>query len=226
LIEVDFERISTQAAYNLQIGSIVPRPVAWVSTVNGSGLPNLAPFSYFNGICSNPPALLFCPVNHPDGREKDTLRNIREIGDFVVNIATESLVFAVNHTAAEYPSEISEFAAAGLTALPGVVVKAPRVAESPIQLECRLIQIVAVGTGGNSGHVVIGRIVYGHFHPTVYQDGRVLLDMLKPIARFAGTTYGPVRDTFDLPRPAIEPSAVDGATACDKTHGNATKTSQ
>jgi flavin reductase (DIM6/NTAB) family NADH-FMN oxidoreductase RutF len=211
LIEVDFERISMQEAYKLQIGSIVPRPVAWVSTVDGSGHPNLAPFSYFNGICSNPPALLFCPVNHADGREKDTLRNIREIGDFVVNIATESLVSAVNHTAAEYPPEISEFSAAGLTALPGVVVRSPRVAESPIQLECRLMQIVDVGAGGNSGHVVIGRIVYGHFDPAVYRDGKVLLHALKPIARFAGTTYGPVRDTFDLPRPAVDPAVVSGS---------------
>jgi len=188
----------------------VPRPVAWVSTVNGANLPNLAPFSYFNGICSNPPALLFCPVNHADGREKDTLRNIREIGDFVVNIATESLVSAVNHTAAEYPSHISEFTAAGLTALPSVVVRSPRVAESPIQLECRLMQIVDVGNGGNSGHVVIGRIVYGHYDSAVYQDGRVLLDALKPIARLAGTTYSPVRETFDLPRPVVDPRAVSG----------------
>ena len=209
LIGVDFERISMQEAYKLQIGSIVPRPVAWVSTVNGNDLPNLAPFSYFNGICSNPPTLLFCPVNHADGREKDTLRNIREIGDFVVNIATESLVAAMNHTAAEYSSDISEFAAAGLTALPGVVVRSPRVAESPIQLECRLMQVVDVGSGGNSGHVVIGRIVYGHFDHAVYQDGKVLLEALKPIARLAGTTYSPVRDTFDLPRPTVDPRAGD-----------------
>ena len=210
MIQVDFERIPLADAYKLQIGSIVPRPVAWVSTISGAGLTNLAPFSYFNGICSNPPALLFCPVNHADGREKDTLRNILEVGDFVVNIATEALVSAVNHTAAEYPAEISEFAAAGLTPLPGVVVRSPRVAESPIHLECRLLQVVDVGHGGNSGHVVIGRIVYGHFAPAVYRDGKIQLDALMPIARLAGTTYCPVRETFDLPRPAVDPR-VTGA---------------
>ena len=98
MIEVDFARITTSEAYKLQIGSIVPRPIAWVSSVSSAGSTNLAPFSYFNGICSNPPALLFCPVNHSDGREKDTLRNIRETGEFVVNVATEDLVHAMNQT--------------------------------------------------------------------------------------------------------------------------------
>jgi flavin reductase (DIM6/NTAB) family NADH-FMN oxidoreductase RutF len=203
LIEIDFRRISTGEAYKLQIGSIVPRPIAWVSTISAQGLPNLAPFSYFNGICSNPPALLFCPVNHPDGREKDTLRNIRETGDFVVNIATEELVGAVNQTAAEYSADVNEFSAGGVTAVASMLVKSPRVVESPIQFECRLLQVVDVGSGGNSGHIVIGQIVYGHFAPTVYSNGKIQLEALKPLARLAGTTYGPVRETFDLPRPTV-----------------------
>ena len=203
LIDIDFTRITSAEAYKLQIGSIVPRPIAWVSTVNAQGLHNLAPFSYFNGICSNPPALLFCPVNHPDGREKDTLRNIRETGEFVVNIATEDLIVPMNQSSGDYPPGRSEFAAAGVTPVAGTVVKAPRVAESPVQFECRLLQIVDVGRGGNAGHVVIGRIVYGHVAPAVYRDGRILLEELKPLARYAGATYGPVRDTFDLPRPVV-----------------------
>lgn len=203
MIEIDFSRIPSSEAYKLQIGSIVPRPVAWVSTISAGGSPNLAPFSYFNGICSSPPALLFCPVSHPDGREKDTLRNVRETGEFVVNIATEDLVAAVNQSAAEYAAEVDEFLAAGVTAVPSVLVKPPRVAESPIQFECRLLQVVDIGTGGNSGHVVMGQIVYGHFAPSVYAEGKIQLAALRPIARLAGTTYGPVRDTFDLPRPKV-----------------------
>ena len=203
MIDIDFTRITSAEAYKLQIGSIVPRPIAWVSTVSAQGLHNLAPFSYFNGICSNPPALLFCPVNHPDGREKDTLRNIRETGEFVVNIATEDLVVPMNQSSGDYPPGLSEFAAAGVTPVAGTVVKVPRVAESPVQFECTLLQIVDVGRGGNAGHVVIGRIVFGHVAPVVYRDGRILLEELKPLARYAGTTYGAVRDTFDLPRPVV-----------------------
>jgi flavin reductase (DIM6/NTAB) family NADH-FMN oxidoreductase RutF len=171
--------------------------------VSPQGLLNLAPFSYFNGICSNPPALLFCPVNHADGREKDTLRNIRETRDFVVNIATEDLVLAVNRTAAEYAADVSEFSMAGVSSVAGVMVKSPRVAESPIQFECRLLQVIDIGSGGNSGHVVIGQIVYGHFAPSVYSGGKILIDALKPVARLAGTTYCPVHETFDLPPPSV-----------------------
>lgn len=203
MIDIDFAGLDVGAAYKLQIGSIVPRPIAWVSTIDRQGIANLAPFSYFNGVCSNPPALLFCPVNHPDGREKDTLRNVRATGEFVVNIASEPLVRVLNQTAAEYPASVDEFAAAGATPIASTIVKAPRVAESPIQFECVLLDVVDVGVGPHAGHVVIGRIVYGHFDPAVYRDGHIALDALKPLARYAGTTYGPVRDTFELPKPTV-----------------------
>jgi flavin reductase (DIM6/NTAB) family NADH-FMN oxidoreductase RutF len=203
-VGIDVSKLPFPEAYKLIIGSIVPRPIAWVSTVNGKGQTNLAPFSFFNGVCSNPPSLLFCPVNHPDGREKDTLKNVRETKQFVVNIASEDLAKAMNQTSGNYPSDISEFKEAGLTPAKSAVVKPPRVLESPINIECELIQVVTVGPGGpGSGSVVIGKIVYMHIFEEAYKDGKILIDKVKPIARLAGASYCPVREIFDLPRPVI-----------------------
>lgn len=202
MIELDVAQLSTQDAYKLMIGAIVPRPIGWISTASANGRHNLAPFSFFTGVCSNPPSLLFCPVDHPDGREKDTLRNIRVTGDFVVNIATESLASQVNQTSADFAPEISEFQMAGLTPLASVKVSAPRVGESPVQFECRLLQIVRVGPGGRgSGHIVIGEIVFMHVAEDVYRDGRILLDRLQPLARLDGKAYCPVREVFELTLP-------------------------
>lgn len=200
--ELDVSKLSVGDAYKLLIGTIVPRPIAWVSTVSANGNRNLAPFSFFNGVCSNPPSLLFCPVNHPDGREKDTLRNIRETGQFVVNTASESVAREMNQTSANYPPTTDEFIEAGVTPSPSKLVKPPRVLESPASFECELIQIIQVGPGGaGSGHVVIGKILFAHFADGVYQDGKIMIDKLQPIARLGGTRYCPVRDIFDLPRP-------------------------
>lgn len=203
--ELDVSTLSVGEAYKLLIGAIVPRPIAWVSTVSEDGVTNLAPFSFFNGVCSNPPSLLFCPVNHPDGREKDTLRNIRQTRQFVVNVASESLVAKMNQTSGDYPPETSEFREVGLTEAACRMVRAPRVAEAPASFECELLQIVDVGPGtAGSGHVVIGKILFAHFADGVYeQGGRVWLERLKPVARLAGASYCPVREVFDLPRPKI-----------------------
>lgn len=204
MTELDVSKLSIADAYKLLIGTIVPRPIAWVSTQSKNGQKNLAPFSFFNGICSNPPSLLFCPVNHPDGHEKDTLRNIRETKQFVVNIASENVVAQMNQTSANYPAEISEFEQAGLTPAASRLLNVPRVLEAPASFECELIQIIAVGPGGTgSGHVVIGKIVFAHFAEGVYRDGKVMIDQLKPVARLGGLAYCPVRDIFELPRPRI-----------------------
>jgi len=201
-IDMTLSTLPTGEVYKLLIGAVVPRPIAWVSTVSAYGIANLAPFSFFNAVCSNPPTLLFCPVNHPDGREKDTLRNIRQTQEFVVNVATENVVKALNQTSANYPSDISEFAQAGVTPIPSSLVAAPRVEESPIQFECKLVQVVDVGDGSNgSGHIVIGRIVYAHFDARVYQAGKISIEALKPVGRLAGNSYCPVREVFDLARP-------------------------
>jgi flavin reductase (DIM6/NTAB) family NADH-FMN oxidoreductase RutF len=208
VISVDVGKLAPPDAYKLLIGSVVPRPIAWVSTVDKNGLSNLAPFSFFNGICSNPPSVLFCPVNHPDGREKDTLVNVRDTRQFVVNIVNESLVQIMNETSANYPSGVSEFETLGIATLPSLKVLPPRVKDSPIQMECELLQVLQVGDGSaGSGHVVIGKILQMHFAPGVYQDGKINLEHLRPVARLGGPFYARIRDTFQLDRPKGPPSS-------------------
>src|ERR1700719_2204393 len=135
--------------YKLMIGSIVPRPIAWVSSVDKNGVRNLAPFSFFTGVCATPPIVCFCPVNRlaPTAEmplRKDTLRNIYETGEYVINVVPEELVAQMNITAAEVAAEVDEFELAGLTAAPSVVVRVPRVAESPVNMECKLVQVVEI----------------------------------------------------------------------------------
>jgi flavin reductase (DIM6/NTAB) family NADH-FMN oxidoreductase RutF len=203
MVAMDISRLPAQDAYRLLIGAIVPRPIAWVSTISASGITNLAPFSFFNGVCSNPPAVLFCPVTPADREAKDTLRNIRETRQFVVNIVTESNVAQANQTSAPYPPDVSEFTAVGLTPLPSVAVRPPRVAESPIQFECELMQIVQVGEPRpGSGNIVIGRLVYAHIAEEAWDANRHIdIHKIKPVSRLAGNDYAPVHDIFTLKRP-------------------------
>ena len=137
---MDFDPADVRPAvfYQRMIHTIVPRPIAWVSTVSESGVTNVAPFSYFTGVGSRPPTLLFCPANNREGQPKDTLRNIQQTQDFVVNIVPFALAEKMNASAADLPSDESEFTACDLTAIDSVKVKSPRVADSPVQFECTL----------------------------------------------------------------------------------------
>ena len=201
---IDISKLPAQEAYKILLGAVAPRPIAWVSTINAAGVTNLAPFSFFNGICGKPPAVLFCPSNPVDREIKDTLRNVRETRQFVVNIVTESNVEKANLTSATYPFGVSEFEEVGLTPLESVVVRPPRVAESPIHLECELIQIVEVGEPApGSGNVVIGRVVYAHVAEEAWNGARHHIDIgkIKQVSRLAGNNYAPVREVFSLQRP-------------------------
>ncbi len=204
-ITIDPEKISQQDNYKLLIGSVLPRPIAFVSTQSKDGKINLAPFSFFNAVCSKPPTILFCPaIRGSDGHKKDTLLNIEETGEFVVNIVSEDIAVPMNQTAAEYPRGVDEFKESGLTAAPSVVIKPPRVLESPLSMECKLQQIITVGDGGlGSGCVVLGTVVQFHIREDLYSNGRIDTAGLKPVARLAGAAYCPVRDVFELPRPTI-----------------------
>lgn len=202
-ITIDPAENVNQDNYKLLIGSIVPRPIAWVSTVSKEGLPNLAPFSFFTGVCSNPPTVLFCPmVRGSDGKKKDTLLNIEETGEFVVNVVSEDVVSAMNQTAGEYPRGVNEFEQAGVTPVPSEIIRPYRVLESPLSMECKLQQVVPVGEGGiGSGFVVLGTVVRFHVREDLYHNGRVDTGLLKPVARLAGAAYCPVREVFELQRP-------------------------
>ncbi|HUN08547.1 MAG TPA: flavin reductase family protein [Aggregatilineales bacterium] len=192
--------------YKLLIGAVVPRPIAWVSTISPDGVPNLAPFSFFNGVASNPPSLVFS-VSYRESthQPKDTLANLQASGDFVVNMVTEPLATAMNITAGEYPPEVDEFQRAGLTPIPSIQVSAPRVAESPVQFECRLNQIVPIGEGPGSARLVIGTIVYIHIADAIYREPyKIDITAYQPIGRLAGSSYTRVNDLFELQRPASE----------------------
>lgn len=199
---LDVRELSQRDAYRMMIGSIVPRAIGWVSSVSTNGVPNLAPYSFFTGVTSSPPSLVFSPI-HRAGTFKDTLRNVAETGEFVVNVATEEVAEAMNATSAELPPEVDEFAVAGLTAVPSVRVRAPRVAESPIQMECRLDKLVEVGRGPGASTLVVGEILAWHIRDDLYdpERSRIRIDRLHAIGRLAGDWYTRTNDQFELVRP-------------------------
>ena len=204
-VKIDISKIPFQDAYKLLIGGVVPRPIAWVSTRSKNGISNLAPYSFFTAVCSNPASLLFCPVNHPDGQEKDTLVNIRETKEFVVNIVSHSLVHQMNQTSANYAREISEFKEVGLSEAPCSQIKAPRVHEAALSYECTLLNILDIGSGGaGSGHIVVGKILNVFGKSDVLVDGKIDLEKLDPVARLGGSNYCRVESTFAIDRPVLK----------------------
>jgi flavin reductase (DIM6/NTAB) family NADH-FMN oxidoreductase RutF len=204
--EFDPTTLELALRYKLMIGAIVPRPIAFVSTINGNGQTNLAPFSFFAGVGANPMTLLFCPSNNADGHEKDTLRNAKPIseggiGQFVVNVATERYAARVAAAAEELPHGESEFNLTGLTPERSTKVRPPRVAESPVCFECETVQVVRTNPGAPSGgNIVIGRVVWVRVHDEVIDERlRIDPDKLRAIGRMAGLTYCTTRDRFELP---------------------------
>lgn len=184
--------------YRFLISAVVPRPIAFVSTRAPGGGTNLAPFSYFNALSSVPPLVGIAIVDRP-GDEKDTLRNIRETGEFVVATATEDNAVAMNDTSTEFPYGVSEFAAAGLTPLPAVSVRAKLVKESPVNIECRMRQIVSLGCESGAGQVVFGDVRVVHIDDAILgADGLIDPDKLKAIGRMGGHLYTRTRDRFEL----------------------------
>ena len=204
-ISINTKEIPFQDRYKLLIGSIVPRPIGFISTISPNGVYNLAPFSFFNGVCSDPMAVLFCPViRGSDGQEKDTLKNIKATKEFVANIVSEEIAEKMNQCSAEYPYGVDEFKESGLTPAPAKAVKPPLVKEAKINMECKLLHLIEVGNKPGGGTVVIGEVVYFHVNEDVYQDGKIILNKLKPVARLGGTDYARVTDIFSLPRPTVK----------------------
>jgi flavin reductase (DIM6/NTAB) family NADH-FMN oxidoreductase RutF len=202
-MEIKPDALSWKSVYKLLIGSVLPRPIGWISSVNDQGQPNLAPFSFFNVACANPPTILFCPmIRSVNNQPKDTLQNIRETGEFVVNIVSGELVEKMNLTSVEAPCEVNEFDYAGLTPAPSCEVTPPRVAESPIHFECKLNQIVEISQEPGGGSVVIGTVVHMHIDERLLiGEDKIDLVKLNPIGRLAGNSYVHVTDIFDMERP-------------------------
>lgn len=198
--------------YRLLIHSVAPRPIAWVSTISKEGIHNLAPFSFFNAICGSPPLLNFCPgIRSQDARRalgsesKDTLRNVRETGEFVVNVVTYPLAKAMNLTSGEYEASVDEFEVAELTMRPSQRVKPAQVAESPVNFECKVFQILDFGTQTSGGSMVIGEIISVHLEEEVLREGRIDGQLLDLIGRMGGAHYCRTTERFGLLRPERKP---------------------
>jgi len=201
-MRIDPVIIPVRDLYRMMISVITPRPIAWVSTISPNGIPNLAPFSFFNGVAANPPTIVFSPVNRRDGSKKDTVLNIEKTPEFVVNIVSFDQAGPMNSCSEEFQYEISEFEKCGLTQLPSEKVKPPRVKEAKVHLECVLHQIVHVGEGPLAANLVIGRIVLMHVDESVLgTDGLPDPKKLDSIGRMGGELYARTTDLFELPRP-------------------------
>ncbi len=200
-MQIDPELESPTSVYSTMVRAITPRPIAWVSTISPRGVTNLAPFSYFNGVCSQPAALMFSPVNKPDGSKKDTVLNIEANRQFVINVVPFSLAREMSKTAGEFDYEVSEFEKAGLSEKPSTKITPPGVAESPIQFECELIQIVPVGEGPLAANVVIGKIVFMTIDDQVLnREGKIDAEMLDTIGRMGGRSYCRTTNRFEIER--------------------------
>ena len=203
--------LSHSELYGIILSSVAPRPIAWVSTLSPSGQPNLAPFSFFNCVCVEPPLLAFAPgLRSPKqpgsahGEAKDTLRNIRETKEFVVNVVTYELAEAMNQTSGDYDASINEFDVARIAHAPSQVVKVPRVAVSPVSFECRLYQILDFSTSPESGSLVIGQIVSIHVDDSHLKQGRLDRNSLDLIGRMGGMQYTRTTQRFEMVRPKVE----------------------
>ncbi len=200
-MEFDPAQLSPGRLYATMTGTITPRPIAWVSTISPTGIPNLAPFSYFAGVGSQPPALMISVVNRPDGSPKDTVRNIRATRQFVVNLVTESLAPPMAVTSQELEYEHNEFEHSGLTARASARIAPPYVGESPVQFECELMQIVEIGSGPLAANAIFGQIVWIRVADELLdQLGHLIPGSVHTIGRLGGAEYCTTRDRFEIKR--------------------------
>ena len=193
--EYDPALIDRRAIYRLLTGAVVPRPIGWVSTVSAAGITNLAPFSFFTVVCVVPPMVSLTIARNPDGSEKHTLRNVRDTQQFCVNVVTAPVWKKMVNSANAFPEEESEFHETGLTEMPAVKIKVPRVAEVPIHLECKLNQVIELGPHRHP--LVLGEVVYFHVDPACITNGYIDMRKLAPIGRLSGFQYVTLGDIFD-----------------------------
>lgn len=202
MISIDPNALPGRENYKFLSGSIIPRPVAFVTTQSSEGILNAAPFSYFNIITDEPP-MISVSVQRLNGAMKDTSRNAVEKGEFVVHISDESYIDQINNTAKPLPSNESEVEDSGLTPVNSIKVSVQGVKEANIRLECVLERALELGgTDGNpSCDLLIGRVVYYHIREDLYKKGRINAAGLKPVSRLAGSAYAKLGETFELTRP-------------------------
>lgn len=198
-VTVPMDTLTSLEAYNLLASTVVPRPIAFVSTCNSAGVPNLAPFSFFMVGGANPPSVMYSPTLNKNGEPKDSLRNVLDTGEFVINSVHPEMAEGMNAASFEFESHLSEWDVAGLTPLPSVSVRPPRVLESRVQFECKLFQVVEHGSGPNAARYVIGEILYAHIDKLLAATP----ENIDTLARLGGAGYLDLAQllVFDLVRP-------------------------
>ena len=182
---------------------VAPRPIGWISSVDAAGTINVAPYSFFNAVASAPPMVMYANNGKQPHGPKDTLTNIRDNGEFVVNVATWDLRDAMNVTSGAEKPEVDEMALAGLTPAPCTLIKPPRIAESPINMECRAVEIIDLPCDQEDGAnvVVIGRVLGIHIDESILTDGLIDMAKLRPVARLGYKDYAVIEETFTMSRP-------------------------
>lgn len=202
MVTIDARDIDILSAYKLLIGSVVPRPIAFVTSLSENGAVNAAPYSSWNLVTSKPPTVVFSIAAKANGEKKDTLRNIERTKEFVINTVGEWMVEAMNLCSEELPYGESELEKVGLSTIAASHVVVPRIKESPIHIECKLHSAIPIGDGAaGSATLVIGEVLAFHIHKPAYQGGKIMVEELKPVSRLGGLRYGLVGDVFELPRP-------------------------
>lgn len=205
-MRIDPKQQSKKDNYKLLIGTIVPRPIAFVTSLTNGGIVNAAPFSFFNAVATDPLMIGIACARKATGQMKDTARNISDNKEFVVHVVDNANVEMMNDTAIEFPPNVSEVGEIGFQLDPSVVVKVPRLRESKIQMECVLHQILNFGGTLEVPNVdyIIGEVVQFHIDDALYESGRITTELLNPVGRLAGTTYCNVGRTFSMSRPSYE----------------------
>ncbi len=202
-MKIDPTDLNRQDAHALLVGAILPRPIAFVSTVGKDGIYNVAPFSFFTAMSSKPAVVGFGVGCRRDGTKKDTMVNIEYTKDYVINLVNEGLAEAMNQAAGEYPSHVDEFKVAGLTPVKSDLVKSPRVAESPVNMECRLMQILEFGQSPNLNSFIVGEVVVVHVREETWVDGVIKATQVKAIGRLGEDLYCRTKDIFEMKRPRV-----------------------
>ena len=204
-IQFDPGNLTVPKFHHLMLGAIAPRPIALASTVDADGRPNLSPFSFFNAFGANPPLLVFSPSRRgTNNTTKNTFDNVREVPEVVINAVSFGMVRQVSDASADFPKGVNEFEMVGLTMLPSELVRPFRVAESPVQMECRVLQVIETGQGPAAGNLVICEILRMHVNPAVLDEkGRIDPHKADLVGRLGGDYYvrasGPA--LFELPKP-------------------------
>jgi len=200
-MQFESNKTDPSVLYKLLTGIIIPRPIGWISTIDSNGINNLAPFSYFNMVSSDPPCVMFS-TRRDNNKNKDTLNNVLQNGQFVVNLVTLEVVEQMNATSEAFPADVDEFIITNLTPIDSVSIQPKRVKESPIHLECEMIHHYFMDNNeGGGACIVIGKIKTIHIDDSILmENNRINLDVYKPVARLAGSNYSTLGELFSIKR--------------------------